>query len=100
MMAFDRTPSRPALEPNTVESLRNALATSVVQGNHVENLRELLCRAAADARSKGMQAEQLLVSLKEIWYSMPEVTNAPSASVENTLLQELISRCIQEYYAL
>jgi len=100
MMAFDRTPSRPALEPETVQALRQALATSVAQGNHSDTLRELLCRAAADARSKGMQAEQLLVMLKEIWYAMPEVSNAPSAAIENTLLQELISRCIQEYYAL
>jgi hypothetical protein len=100
MMAFDRTPSRPALEPQTVDALRKALATSVAQGNHVDDLRDLLCRAAADARSKGMQAEHLLVTLKEIWYSMPEVTSASSAAVENTLLQELISRCIQEYYAL
>jgi hypothetical protein len=100
MMAFDRTPSRPALEPETVAALRKALATSVAQGNHVDNLRDLLCRAAGDARSKGMQAEQLLVTLKEIWYSMPQVTSAPSAAMENSLLQELISRCIQEYYAL
>lgn len=100
MMAFDRTPSRPALEPETVQALRNALATSVAQGNHVDNLRDLLCKAAGDARSKGMQAEQLLVTLKEIWYSMPEVSNATSAVAENALLQELISRCIQEYYAL
>jgi hypothetical protein len=100
MMAFDRTPSRPTLESETVSALRKALATSVTQGNHSDNLRDLLCNAAADARSKGMQAEQLLVTLKEIWYSMPEVSNAPSAAIENTLLQELISRCIQEYYAL
>jgi hypothetical protein len=100
MMAFERTPSRPSLEPETVEALRSALATSVTQGNHVDNLRDLLCRTAADARSKGMQAEQLLVTLKEIWYTMPEVASAPSTAVENTLLQELISRCIQEYYAL
>jgi hypothetical protein len=100
MMAFDRTPSRPALEPETVDALRKALATSVAQGNHVDHLRDLLCRASADARGKGMQAEQLLVTLKEIWYSMPEVTNASSPAVENALLQELISRCIQEYYAL
>jgi len=100
MMAFDRTPSRPTLEPETVKALRSALATSVAQGNHVDTLRDLLCQAAGDARSKGMQAEQLLVTLKEIWYSMPEVSNASSAAVENSLLQELISRCIQEYYAL
>jgi hypothetical protein len=100
MMAFDRTPSRPALEPETVDALRKALATSLAQGNHVANLRDLLCRAAADARSKDMQAEQLLVILKDIWYSMPGVSTAASAMNENSLLQELISRCIQEYYAL
>lgn len=100
MMAFDRTPSRPLLEPETVEALRKALATSVAQGNHVDDLRQLLCKAAADARSKNMQVEQLLVTLKEIWYSMPGVTSATSATSENALLQELISRCIQEYYAL
>jgi hypothetical protein len=100
MMAFDRTPSRPALEPETVDALRVALATSVARGNHVDGLRDLLCRAAADARAKGMQAEQLLITLKEIWYSMPEVANASSTTNENSLLQELISRCIQEYYAL
>lgn len=100
MMAFDRTPSRPALEPATVDALREALKTSVAHGNHADGLRELLCRAAGDARAKGMQAEQLLISLKEIWYSMPEVTNGSSHSGQNSLLQELISRCIQEYYAL
>jgi hypothetical protein len=100
MMAFDRTPSRPSLEPETVDALRRAFASSVARGNHVDNLRDLLCHAAADARGKGMQAEQLLVALKEMWYSMPEVSSASSAVVENALLQELISRCIQEYYAL
>lgn len=100
MMAFDRTPSRPSLDPQITEALRKALATSVVQGNHVDNLRELLCRAAADARSKDVQAEQLLLILKDIWYALPEVAGAASRDVENALLQEMISRCIQEYYSL
>jgi hypothetical protein len=102
MMAFDRTPSRPALEPHTVEVLREALARSVRQGNHVENLRDILCNAAEDARSKNIQAEQLLLILKDIWYSLPEVaTKQGAAGAGNTpLLQELISRCIQEYYSV
>jgi hypothetical protein len=100
MMAFDRPPSRPALEPETVESLRAALARSVAQGNHADDLRKLLCAAAEDARAKGMQAEQLLIVLKEIWYSLPEVASASASGSENALLQELISRCIQEYYSL
>jgi hypothetical protein len=99
-MAFDRTPSRPALEPETVEALRAALSRSVRDGNHGDTLRDILCKAAADARSKNIQAEQLLLILKDIWYSLPEVAGAPTTGGGNALLQELISRCIQEYYSL
>lgn len=100
MMAFDRTPSQPDIDPNTVEALRTVLAKSVVQGNHTDDLRDLLCKAAEEARSKGIPAERLLIVLKDIWYSLPKVANASSTDVENTLLQELISRCIQEYYSI
>jgi len=100
MMAFDRTPSRPSLDPETIDALRTALARSVAQGNHADELRELLCRAAEDARAKGIQAEQLLIILKDIWYTLPALASASSTDVENALLQELISRCIQEYYSL
>jgi hypothetical protein len=99
MMAFDRTSDTPGLEQATVEALRTALARSVVEGNHVDDLRELLCRAAGEARSKGILAEQLLVILKAIWYSLPRVASAPSPAAENMLLQQLISRCIHEYYS-
>jgi hypothetical protein len=98
MMAFDRTPSLPRLDPATTAALRAALARSVEEGNHSAELRDLLCQAAAEAREKGIQAERLLVMLKDIWYSLPEVAGAASSDVENALLQELISRCIQEYY--
>lgn len=100
MMAFDRTPSLPTLDPSTVTALRAALSRSVAQGNHADDLRQLLCHAADEARTKGIQAERLLIILKDIWYSLPEVVNAPTSDVENALLQELISRCIQEYYAI
>lgn len=99
-MAFDRTPNRPELDPETVEALRAALARSVRDGGHANNLRDILCRAAEDARSKQIPAEQLLVILKDIWYSLPEVASASQGGPTNALLQDLISRCIQEYYAL
>ena len=100
MMAFDRTPSPPTLEPETIESIRISLAKSVKQGNHTDELHDLLCTAAEEARAKEIEAERLLVILKEIWYSLPEVAKSKSAAAENALLQELISRCIQEYYAI
>jgi hypothetical protein len=101
MMAFDRTPSPTAmLDPRTVAELRAILGRSVVERNHADGLRDLLCRATEEAREKGIRAEQLLIILKDIWYSLPEVVNAPSADVETALLQELVSRCIHEYYAI
>lgn len=100
MMAFDRTPNRPELHPDTVEALRAALARSVRDGGHANNLRDILCRAAEDARSKQLPAEQLLIILKDIWYSLPEVAGASHSGTSSALLQDLISRCIQEYYAL
>ena len=100
MMAFDRTPSPPTLEPQTIAAIRGVLARSVAQGNHADELHQLLCKAAEEARAKGIQAERLLVILKEVWYSLPQVAKSRSASAENALLQELITRCIHEYYAI
>jgi hypothetical protein len=97
MMAFDRTPS-PPLDPSTVTELRAALAQSVASGDHSDQLKGLLARAATEARQKGIQAEQLLVSLKDIWYSLPHLAQNPADERQMRLLQQLIARCIQEYY--
>lgn len=97
MMAFERSPSTP-LDPSTISELRVALAQSVEAGDHSEQLKSLLARAATEARQKGIQAEQLLVSLKDIWYSLPDLASNPPDERQTRLLQQLIARCIQEYY--
>jgi hypothetical protein len=99
MMAFDRTPADPSLAPETVEALRAALAQSVHRGDHGDDLRDLLCSAAGEARSKGIPAERLLITLKDIWHSLPDVLSVTASDVQHALLQQLISRCIQEYYS-
>ncbi len=99
MMAFDRTPSGPALDPTTIAELREALSRSLKTGDHGKELKSLLGRAAVDARSKGIQAEQLLIALKDIWYSVPSLSAHPGHDVQTRLLQQLIALCIQEYYA-
>ena len=99
MMAFDRSSSHAALDPATVTELRAALARSAQAGDHGDELKGLLARAAADARQKGIQAEQLLVALKEIWYSLPHLSTQPGNDVQTRLLQQLIARCIHEYNA-
>jgi hypothetical protein len=100
MMAFDRTPAIPQLDSQTIADLRAALQGSADRGRHDDGLRDVLCRAAGEARRKGIQAERLLVLLKDIWYSLPPIAGASSKDVSHALLQELVSRCIHEYYAL
>ena len=100
MMAFDRSSlPTPALDPATAASLRGVLGRALEQGNHGDELHDILCRAAAESQAKNIRAEQLLVILKDLWYSLPELAPHTNGDVENRLLQELVSRCIQEYYA-
>lgn len=99
MMAPDRTPSTALLDPAMVTELRATLSRSVQAGNHGDDLKGLLAQAAAESRKKGIQAEQLLLALKEIWYSLPQLATHPASEVQTRLLQQLIARCIQEYYA-
>ena len=100
MMAFDRTPAPPDLDPQTIADLRLTLQKSADRGRHDEELHDVLCRAAGEARRKGILAERLLVVLKDIWYSLPPLAGASSSDTSHALLQEIVSRCIHEYYSL
>lgn len=98
-MAFDRTPGSHSLDIATVRELREALTRSLESGSHGDELKAVLARCAAEAREKGLLAEQLLLVLKDVWYSLPQVSKQTGNEVQTRLLQQLIARCIQEYYA-
>jgi transcriptional regulator len=97
MMAYDRLPSQ-RLETETLDALRSVMDSAVRKGDHVDELHDVLLRAAAEARVKGIHAEQLLVILKDLWYSLPELRRVSNTERQAALLQQLISRCIEHYY--
>ena len=97
MMAFDRMPS-PRLEASTLDALRAVMQRAMRKGDHGMELQEVLARAATEAREKNIHAEQLLVIMKDLWHSLPDL-RAADTDRQNELLQELISRCITQYYA-
>ena len=99
-MALERMPSRPELDPSTVEEMRAAFAESMDLGRHGGSVTDVLCRAAREARGKGMEAEHLLVAVKDVWYGLPRSARKTLSDQDHRLLQELVSRCIQEYYSL
>jgi hypothetical protein len=99
MMAFDRTRS-PRLEAETLDALRGVMQRAMQQGDHGQELQDVLSRAADEAREKDIHAEQLLIIMKDLWYSLPELRSVVDSDRQTVLLQELITRCITQYYSL
>lgn len=98
-MAFEHSQKGNALDPATAAELREAMTRSLSSGNHGEELKALLQRAAGDARQRGVNPEHLLMALKDIWHSLPNPSPQTSRTLERPLLQQLITRCIDEYYS-
>jgi len=97
-MAFDRIES-PQLEAETLEALRAVMQRALRRGDHGQELQDVLTRTAAEARAKNIHAEQLLVMMKDLWKSLPDLRAVDDPDRQTELLQELISRCIRQYYA-
>jgi hypothetical protein len=100
MMAHDSSPppSR-GLAKETVERVRLALSGYLAQPDgDGQDLRGALDAMAAEAREKRMLPEQLLVVLKDLWYSLDEVRAIEDSGAQIRLLQRVVTMCIKEYY--
>jgi hypothetical protein len=99
MMAHDSSPGPVALEAETINAVREALVHYIDAPAQSTSLRDALNRMAVEAHEKSMLPEQLLVVLKDVWYSLPGVQSMPDASEQVRLLQRVVTMCIKEYYA-
>lgn len=98
MMAHDSTPFPPALDEETMSEVRSALRQLVHDGGDSEALTSALRRMSDEAKEREMRPEQLLVILKGIWSSLPEVRYAARGESHGVLLQKVISLSIEQYY--
>ena len=101
-MQHDPSPMLPnALAQETVDRVRLALMRSVeVTGTEAApDLRGALHALAREARTKDVTPEQLLVTLKGIWQSLPDIENARDYNERNLILQRVVTVCIKEYFA-
>jgi hypothetical protein len=99
MMAHDSSPGRGSLSEETIEAVRAALLGYIDAPAHGERLGRALHAMAAEAREEMMLPEQLLVILKDIWYSLPGVRAMKDSAEQVRLLQRVVTMCIREYYA-
>ncbi len=99
MMARDTTPERPQLDAKWIEALSAALSAYLDDSTEDSRLRAVLRQIAEEARRKKMHAEQLLVVLKDVWYSLPAIKHLPEGAEQHRVLQRIVSLCIREYYS-
>lgn len=100
MMAFDSSQPPPSrLDEATVAAVRDALRRYLADSTEPHALQQALQRLSADAREKHVQAEQLLVQLKETWAALPEVRSMTDTAEQIRVLQRVVTMCIREYYS-
>jgi hypothetical protein len=99
MMAYDSSWGPAALAEETIAAVRSALVRYVDAPSNGDELRSALHAMAAEARAKSVAPEQLLVALKDIWYSLPAVRGMHDPAEQIRLLQRVVTMCIKEYYA-
>jgi len=98
MMAYDSNQGPVALSEQTIDAVRAALLAYIDDPSRGEPLRAALRAMADEARSRRVLAEQLLVVLKDIWYSLPSVGRMREQTDQVHLLQRIVTMCIKEYY--
>lgn len=87
------------LSTETVAKLRAALQHWVRDdGTSDVALRDALHVIAAEARERGIRAEELLVTLKATWFELGGAPTAPHAPSDHKRLDELVTACIKAYY--
>ena len=76
------------------------LRTALQERSPGWDLRRAL-RAMCDvAHREDLRVEQLLITLKQVWHTLPEARELPSGRERNEILARIISTCIEEYYAV
>lgn len=99
MMAHDSSAPRPELSSSTIAALEQALAGFLSNPADTSKLDGALRSLTTEAREKQVHAEQLLVVLKDVWYGLPQVREAPAGDAQNNLLQRVVTQCIRQYYS-
>jgi predicted NACHT family NTPase len=99
MMAPDSSQSPPGrIDDASLEAVRLALRAYLRDPNDTSALQASLLALSTEASARDILPEQLLVSLKELWNTLPEVRAMTDAGEQVRLLQRVVTMCIREYY--
>jgi hypothetical protein len=100
MMAYDSSQPPPSrLADDTIDAVRAALKQYLKDPSSPGPLQSALVAMAAEAREKSILPEHVLVVLKGVWNSLPEVRAMTETSEQIRALQRVVTMCIKEYYS-
>ena len=97
MMAHDSSPPPSRLDDESLDAVRLALRAYLREENP-SALQSSLLLLATEAKTRSILPEHLLVALKSVWSTLPEVRAIPDAGEQVRLLQRVVTMCIREYY--
>jgi len=88
------------LTPEAMGLLRNTLTAWMRgYGESDASLGPTLHAVAAEARERGIRAEELLVTLKSMWFEIGgEPSTSSGSATGHRLLDEVVTACIKAYY--
>lgn len=89
----------PGLSPAVLRALRGALEDRPGAPPSDGELRRAMRLVCDDARHRGLRAEQLIITFKQVWATLPEVRKVPRGAEREEMLARLVSMCINEFYA-
>ena len=98
MMAHDSSYPPSRLDDESLNAVRLALRAYLRDAENSSALQSALVLVATEARTRNILPEHLLVTLKELWSTLPEVRAIPNAAEQVRLLQRVVTICIREYY--
>ena len=98
MMAHDSSQPPSRLDDESLNAVRLALRAYLRDAENSSALQSALVLVATEARTRNILPEHLLVSLKELWSTLPEVRAIPDTGEQVRLLQRVVTMCIREYY--
>jgi hypothetical protein len=88
----------PAARAALVAHLKASGSASPVS-HDAQRARAAVRELCDDAHRRHLQAEQLLIAIKDAWRSMPEARTDARLGAPQHSLDRFISLCIEEYYA-
>ena len=89
-----------SLSESTMKELRTALTEQLRRPERpTPELSNLLKRVASEARQNGVRPEQLIITFKQLWNSLAESMRPQNADQYERIRQNLVTLCIEAYYA-